>query len=214
MTADLISVITATWQRHCVLLERCLPSVSAQKHPNLEHLVGSDGPDPELRKRMECHGQPHISFFELEQNGGHWGHEARLEGLRRAQGDWIAWLDDDDSYRPEHLAIMLAACKATGAMWGYSRMLIGAGQRWSEQYRDDPVECCGDPVFNGWNVTTSMIFSHREAFKAATWGTDSFYPDRDLVRAWHAAGLPYVSVPMVTVDMFTHRTNCGGPHEH
>ena len=48
MAVPLVSVITPTWQRHALLLDRCIPSVAAQDYPNVDHVVVSDGPDPAL----------------------------------------------------------------------------------------------------------------------------------------------------------------------
>lgn len=49
MKPPLVSVITPTWNRHDLLLTRCLPSVQAQDYPAVEHVIISDGPDEDLR---------------------------------------------------------------------------------------------------------------------------------------------------------------------
>jgi hypothetical protein len=43
-----VTIVTPTWQRHDLLLNRAIPSVQAQGYPGVEHLVISDGPDPPL----------------------------------------------------------------------------------------------------------------------------------------------------------------------
>ena len=58
-----VSVITPTWQRHDLLLNRCVPSVAAQDHPAVEHVIVSDGPDPDLRGKLA--GLPGVRFEEL-----------------------------------------------------------------------------------------------------------------------------------------------------
>jgi len=204
----LVSCITPTWRRHCVLLERCMPSVAAQTWPHIEHLVVSDGPDPELRALMAKTGEGawadgHVRYYEAG-HGGHWGHQARLLGIEQARGEWIGWLDDDDAWRPHHVATLLSACQRAKADFGHARMLIGAHHRHAQAYRDDPDECAG----GDGTVLSSMIFSRASAFQVATWGTGSLYPDGDLVRAWRAAGLKEVSVPVVTADMYTSRPAC------
>jgi len=47
-----VSVITPTWQRHDLLLSRTVPSVQAQRYPSVEHIIVSDGPDPELKDKL------------------------------------------------------------------------------------------------------------------------------------------------------------------
>lgn len=40
---------------------------------------------------------------------GHWGNEERQEGTEKAKGDYIAYIDDDDTYVPGHREIMNTA---------------------------------------------------------------------------------------------------------
>ena len=47
-----VSVVTPTWQRHDLLMDRCIPSVAAQDYPDVEHVICSDGPDPDLAERL------------------------------------------------------------------------------------------------------------------------------------------------------------------
>src|SRR5262252_1881600 len=52
MTLPSVDVVTPTWERHDVLLNRAIPSVQAQTYPNVRHIVVSDGPDMELFKLL------------------------------------------------------------------------------------------------------------------------------------------------------------------
>jgi glycosyltransferase involved in cell wall biosynthesis len=201
MTLPLVSVITPTFRRHRVLLRRCIPSVAAQSYPEVEHVVVSDGPDDALRTALD--GSP-VRYGESE-HGGHWGHLARLKGIEMARGALMAWLDDDDAYRPDHLAVLAAALEDhPGAGFAYSRMLVGAQDANAQRSRDDPEACCGTETYESGQVLTSMIFHRRSVLDVATWGTGTRTPDSDLLDAWAAAGVPYVSVPKVTVWMYTH----------
>lgn len=203
MTPPLVSVITPTFRRRRVLLERCIPSVAAQTYPAVEHVVVSDGGDPDLRRLFAGSGAQ-VRYGESE-HGGHWGHLARLKGIEMARGDLIAWLDDDDAYRPDHVAILAAALEQNPeAGFAYSRMLIGAQDANAQRYRDDPEACCGTEVYEPGQVLSSMIFHRRRVLDVATWDTGTGTPDSDLVTAWAQAGIPYVSVPRVTIDMWTH----------
>lgn len=200
MTLPACSVITATWRRHRELLGRCIPSVAAQTYPAVEHVVVSDGADPELRRLLGGR----VRYGESD-HGGHWGHLARLKGIEMAGGDLIAWLDDDDAWRPDHVALLAAALEEhPEAGFAYSRLLIGAQDANARTYRDDPDECLGTDVYASGQVLTSMIFHRRWVLDVATWGTGTETPDSDLVTAWADAGVPYVSVPQVSVWMWTH----------
>lgn len=182
-----------------------MPSVAAQSFPDLEQVIVSDGPDPELAHYMKrpCL-QREFRYLHTDVCGGHWGHEARLKGIAESDSEFIGWLDDDDAYRPEHVALMVAALEAhPEAGFAYGRMLIGAQFRWAQQYRDDLVQCLGDDVLTN-NITTSMLFHRRSILQVATWGTGTLNPDRDLAHAWRDAGVGYVAVPKVSLDMYNH----------
>ena len=101
-----VSVITPTWQRQSLLLDRCIPSVLEQDYPNVTHVIVSDGYEPDLYPAMLDRYGPEIKagriqYDELaEHKGARWGHWCRLRGIEIARGPYLAWLDDDNSFRP------------------------------------------------------------------------------------------------------------------
>lgn len=198
----LVSVITPTWRRHGVLLSRCIPSVAAQTYPCVEHIVVSDGPDPELAAMIP----PGIRFAELSVHpeSERWGGaDARKRGLEMARGDLIAYLDDDDAYRPEHIQVLATALERNpGAGFAYTRAVAdnkGAKLR----IGDGPV---------AWGrILSCMIMHRREILKTATWRHLMRADDWDLVARWLDAGIGYVSVDAVTCDYFPDRPFTGTP---
>lgn len=193
MTGPLVSVITPTWDRHEWLLDRCIPSVAAQDWPHVEHLVISDGPDPELKLAMALQ-YPGVRFEELpdRDGAGHWGHRGRLRALEAAKGDLITYLDDDDAYRPNHCRVLAEALGANpGADFAYSLMLSNG----SIVIGTDPPEYC--------QIGTPMIM-HRRGLTgwAGTWERSMPSIDWDLVARWLGAGAEYVHVPVVTSDVW------------
>jgi glycosyltransferase involved in cell wall biosynthesis len=123
MTVPLISVITPTWQRHELLLGHCIPSVQAQTYPNVEHIVVSDGPDPGLAGLLPS-AVRHEQLAEWDPSW-RWGTRARLRGIEMARGDLIAYLDDDNAYRPSHLQLLAEALASKPeASFAYSRMQV------------------------------------------------------------------------------------------
>jgi glycosyltransferase involved in cell wall biosynthesis len=207
----LVSVITATWQRHSLLLRRCIPSVHGQTYPAVEHIVVSDGPDPELRGVL----RGRVRYAELDDHDPtiRWGHRARLRGIELAKGPYIAWLDDDDAYHSDHLERCVRALVDHGVDFVYSKMAIHrpdvpAGLRpWLA------TECGVDPPGFG-QIATSAIVHRRELLETATWRqfrtTDPDPPldeplpldDWDLVRRWLEAGATYLFTDAATVDYF------------
>ena len=204
MTAPLVSVITPTWQRHDLLTGRCIPSVAAQTYIPVEHVIVSDGPDQRLRSTIANSVRGHrgpqsgacIKFEELPEHDPdpHWGHWARLRGIEVAAGDLIAYLDDDDAYRPHHVALLAQALTANpDAQWAYSRMARYMPVQETVTGTDPPG--CG-------TIGTPMIVHQRGLLDVANWGTASPIEDWELVSRWLAAGARYVSIPDVTVDVW------------
>ncbi|WP_353808033.1 glycosyltransferase family 2 protein [Agromyces sp. SYSU T00194] len=81
-------------------IEETLTSIARQTVGDLEVIVVDDGSDDDGRERARSHP---VSPRVLEQS--HLGVAvARNRGLAEARGDWIAFLDQDDLWHPEHLA--------------------------------------------------------------------------------------------------------------
>lgn len=184
------SVITPTWQRHDFLLERCIPSVQAQDHPAAEHVIVSDGPDPELRDKLAALALPGTRFSELPEHdpAARWGHWARLRGIELARGEYITYNDDDDALRPEHCRLLAAALdEHPDADFAYSQMNLQGSIIGGEP----PAYC---------QIGTPQIMHRRGLLAAATWEQSLPSIDWDLVERWLKAGARYVHVPAVTVD--------------
>jgi glycosyltransferase involved in cell wall biosynthesis len=200
MSKPSVSVVTPTWQRHDLLLGRCIPSVKAQDYPVLEHIVVSDGPDPELLQKLPrtLKDAGNLWYEELPEHDpeAQWGHYARLHGLDLAKGDYIAYLDDDNSWHSYHVRLLVAALEETGADFAYPLMAVhGRGE----------YVIGTDPPAEG-QIDTSMIVHRRELLEVATWRWHPGIPtiDWDLVSRWMAAGATWTRVPHVTADYYFH----------
>lgn len=101
---ELISVIIPTFGRTNTLIE-AIDSVLSQTYSNLEIIVVDDNADTELREIIDNiiyrFGDSRIICVHNSENLG--GAESRNVGIRCANGDYIAFLDDDDLYLPEKL---------------------------------------------------------------------------------------------------------------
>lgn len=189
MNLPLVSVVTPTWGRHDELLKRCIPSVQAQTYPNVQHIVVSDGPDEELRATVP----DDVLFGELDRHddGARWGHWARLAGIGLAEGDLIAYLDDDNAYRPQHLERLVEAIARSGADFAYSRMQVHTGGR--------EYEIGIEPPTYG-QIDTSVLMHRPALLERETWHASLPTIDWDLVRRWMAAGANWVFNDEVSVD--------------
>jgi glycosyltransferase involved in cell wall biosynthesis len=186
----------ATWQRHDVLLNRCIPSVQAQTYPLLEHVVVSDGPDRDLFSKVTslypASHYPLLRYTSLLNHEPRWGGPARRWGASVAYGKYLAYLDDDDAYRPEHVAQLVAALEEHPEVgFAYSWMMAHLPDGRDLRYAGPPGVMMGTP----------MIMHRRELLEIATW-PDGLHEDTALVKAWMDAGVDFGEVGMVTVDVY------------
>jgi len=94
-----VSVIIPTYNRPELLAESAA-SVLNQTHKDLELIVVSDGGPPAGEKILRNMGSDRIRYVLIE----HGGISAALNaGLARARGRYVAYLDDDDIYYPNHI---------------------------------------------------------------------------------------------------------------
>ncbi|WP_298271449.1 glycosyltransferase [Geobacter sp.] len=98
----LVSVIVPTYNRPDMLPDT-LRSILAQTYPHIEIVVVNDaGEDVE---RLVKEVAPGAVYLRHERNKGLAG--ARNTGIRRATGKYIAYLDDDDLFYPEHVETLV-----------------------------------------------------------------------------------------------------------
>lgn len=109
-----VSVIVPTHNRADSLL-RHIAAVLAQDHPAFETLyiddASTDNTANVLAKAAEQHG-PRLRTLRMPQQSG--PAAARNKGAELAQGEWLAFLDDDALPPPEWLGGMIASAKKHG----------------------------------------------------------------------------------------------------
>lgn len=183
-----VSVVTPTWKRRDLLLNRCVPSVEAQDYQGaVEHVIVSDGPDSELPPLDR------LVMMREHRELTNRGVLARRHGTEIADGDVIAYLDDDNSYRPQHLGTLVRALVDSGADFAYSRALChGDGFRYSVGV--------SPPVFA--QIDTSLIVHRRGLLGVANWQPSIGPADWDLVKRWMRAGAKWAFVPEITLDYY------------
>ena len=105
--APLVSVIIPVYNV-APYLEEALESVINQSYNNLEILVIDDGSTDGSEIICEEYAARDKRIRVIHQvNGGL--SDARNTGLDLAAGEYIAFLDPDDAYRPDMIAVMLGA---------------------------------------------------------------------------------------------------------
>ncbi len=100
-----ISVIIPTFNR-CGLLKEAVESVRRQTLEDLEIIVVDDGSTDDTASMVAGIGDARVKYF-YKPNGG--PASARNVGLRNAAGEYVAFLDSDDLWTPEYLALLVGA---------------------------------------------------------------------------------------------------------
>lgn len=93
-------------------IARAIDSVLGQTHPVLEVLVCDDGSIDETHGRVAAIGHPAVKWVPCGRNFG--PGKPRNIGAAMAQGEWLCFLDSDDSWLPTKLQKQLAAYRRTG----------------------------------------------------------------------------------------------------
>jgi len=101
-TGPLVSVIIPAYNAGAYITET-LESALGQTYPHREVIVVNDGSTDDTERRVEAYRR-HIRYLRQEHAGEG---RARNVGLRAATGDYIAFLDADDLWRIEALAVQL-----------------------------------------------------------------------------------------------------------
>lgn len=122
--SEMVSVIIPTYNRKYII-QRAIESVMRQTHSDWEILIiddaGTDGTGQWIRKNYGHNSN--IRYIRCRQNGG--PSRARNIGMKRARGNYIAFLDSDDEWLETHLEECIDAMRKTGYQ-------IASGM-WSEE---------------------------------------------------------------------------------
>lgn len=135
-TPDISVIIPARDRTN--LLARALRSAAAQSWRSREIIVVGDGPQPGVRALIEQEHFSGVRHHELPEPRG--ASAARNEGLRRARGSFIAFLDDDDEWAPTKLERQIRkmneAAPNTGVI--YTRYALQSANERIEPWLPDP----------------------------------------------------------------------------
>lgn len=101
-----VSVVIPTYDRPS-LVERAIDSVLRQTFEDLECIVVDDcSPTDETAAVVESYEDSRLRYHRLSSNSG--PSAARNAGIERAEGEYLAFLDDDDRWLPEKLERQVA----------------------------------------------------------------------------------------------------------
>jgi Glycosyl transferase family 2 len=117
----LVSVIIPTYLNHELLVTRAIPSALGQTYRHIEIVVVGDAAPEATAQAIERLDDARVRYENLTVRAPYPEDQAefwRVAGTAPwnaawalARGVWIAPLNDDDSFRPEHVELLLAAAR-------------------------------------------------------------------------------------------------------
>lgn len=202
--AEPVSVVVTTMNRfeEC---RRCLESVLAQDHHALDVIVVEDGSDSGIGAYIAAKGLANLRYIRQPEQRGLAA--ARNLGIAAATGDFIAFADDDDLWRPERvsrqIAFWLGLDQADSVAMVYCGAEIrnAAGKAIATVVPQNRGPLKPSAMAIGLRTIPSSYLFHRAAL-AAVGGFDEALPssiDHDIWMALAVAGyaIDFVPDPLV-----------------
>jgi len=117
----LVSVIIPSYKR-TTTLGRAIESVLNQTYKNIEIIIVDDNDEySEYREETKKFMQPYIANYNikyLKHKTNKNGAAARNTGIKNANGDYIAFLDDDDEFAPNKIELQISKISKLDDRWG------------------------------------------------------------------------------------------------
>jgi hypothetical protein len=139
-------------------LRQAIASVQAQTYPYLDHLVVADGPEchEQVRTCLPAESRHQLHFLALPYNVGDenfLGHRVYGSAPFLANSRYVAFLDEDNWFEPDHVASLMAKITAEGLVWAYAlRKIVDADGRY---ICNDDCESLGQ--WPTWNKTGNLV---------------------------------------------------------
>jgi len=116
--APKVTVIIATYNKSSAL-SHAIDSVLWQTFADFELWVIGDACTDDTEKIVTAYEDPRVFWHNLPRNSGYQS-APNNEGLRRARGEYIAYLNHDDLWLPNHLEVLVDRIEDSGADFAFS----------------------------------------------------------------------------------------------
>lgn len=144
-----VSVVIPTRARPERVLEAVRSAMAQTLQPS-EIIVVIDGPDPATRHALDALGEATVVVIQQEETLG--ASKARNAGILASRGHYIALLDDDDAWRPDHLAVSIAKVDEFGADAVFGRAEVRTSRS---------VDCWPTKAFDGGRIDEFLFCRSR-----------------------------------------------------
>jgi len=160
-----VSVVVPTRGR-ARFLPLALDAALRQRDADIEVVVVEDGTEPDRTSWLSDIEDPRLRLVRHDRPRG--VSAARNTGISSGDGEWVAFLDDDDLWAPEKLSRQLSAARSSGRKWVYSGA-VAIDVRNRVLHVEHVLDADGLLQRLPWSnaVPTSNVLVHREALREA-----------------------------------------------
>lgn len=182
----LLSVVIPTFRRSD-MLERAIESILKQTYKNIECIVVNDNyKGDEYSHRLydiinKYSHDPRVKLVEQERHIN--GAAARNAGIRASQGEYIAFLDDDDYWEPNKAEIQICVLSNLDSSWGAVSCLMRVYNKngliqATIPYKDGYIHF--DILSRRVSLGTGSLIIRRTALDQSGYWDESLYRFQDL----------------------------------
>ncbi len=129
----LVSVVLPVWNR-VEFVGTAISSIKKQSYTNWELLVVDDHSDDGTWELLQAIARTDSRITVLR-NTGKGVSSARNTGLEAATGEYVAFLDSDNTWRPDYLDLSIRAAAGGDVAWGYAASRVMNGDHKPVNYR-------------------------------------------------------------------------------
>lgn len=201
-----VSVIITTHDGRMTKCKHAIESVLSQSFSDFELIVVDDASNDGTKEMVKSFSDPRITYIRRKVSKGNQAYP-KNDGIKASHGKYIAFLDSDNKYRPDHLRVLYNAMKnnpAVDVVYG-DRMV-----------RDEVNNTKYIGIFSDFNpilllernfIDTSDSLIKREAiFYIGGWETRfKRFLDWNLYLRLCKAGYKFLRVPGVITDYYIHK---------
>jgi len=172
----LISVIIPTWNRS-ISIKKSIESVLKQSNTNFEVIVCDDGSTDDTRSTVEGLRIPCLKYLALPHTG--LPAVARNRGIQAAKGDYVAFLDSDDTWTPDKLELQMQFMqKNKSKLCGTNAYRLGDKSK-KNMLANPPTICTYEHLLaTNWLIASSVLVDRNLLMKSG------LFPETPSYRAY------------------------------
>lgn len=199
-----ISVITATHNRKD-LLKQAIESVLSQSISDFEYIIVDDGSTDGTAELISSFKDERIVYIRNDENPARTHCRPLNIGLKRSRGKYVAYLDDDNTWYPHHLQVLLNAMETGDFDVVYSDMMIT--QEGQELQYGISIDFDEQFLLRRNFIDTSEIMHKREmAFNVGGWDEKiKRFTDWNFVVRMMKWGARFKRVPVASLVYRVHK---------